>query len=43
LIFGRTDLLHKSAENNLFQVQLKLPLTAWSKPLLWMTSLWLLV
>jgi signal transduction histidine kinase len=28
LIFGRTDLLHKSAENNLFQVQLKLPLTA---------------
>jgi hypothetical protein len=27
LIFGRTDLLHKSAENNLFQVQLKLPLT----------------
>jgi len=28
LIFGRTDLLFKSAENNLFQVQLKLPLTA---------------
>lgn len=28
LIFGRTDLLLKSAENNLFQVQLKLPLTA---------------
>jgi two-component system, LytTR family, sensor kinase len=28
LIFGRTDLLQKSAENNLFQVQLKLPLTA---------------
>jgi LytS/YehU family sensor histidine kinase len=27
LIFGRTDLLYKSAENNLFQVQLKLPLT----------------
>jgi LytS/YehU family sensor histidine kinase len=28
LIFGRTDLLLKSADNNLFQVQLKLPLTA---------------
>jgi len=28
LIFGRTDLLLKSEENNLFQVQLKLPLTA---------------
>ena len=28
LIFGRTDLLLKSAQNNLFQVQLKLPLTA---------------
>jgi signal transduction histidine kinase len=28
LIFGRTDLLLKSAETNLFQVQLKLPLTA---------------
>ena len=28
LIFGRTDLLLKSAEDNLFQVQLKLPLTA---------------
>ena len=28
LIFGRTDLLLKSAENNLFKVQLKLPLTA---------------
>lgn len=28
LIFGRTDLLHKSAENNVFQVQLKLPVSS---------------